>query len=414
MRYFVALAVAASALAVEPTPPLRLAELWREALRNNPAIAAAQKRYEAARQRPAQESSLAEPMVTLGYTSIGNPRPFAGIGSAPAANAGAMITQEIPFPGKLKLRGEMAAREAEAEFQQYQAVQLNVLSRLKQSYYRLWYAHAAAEVLARNRSLLEQLLRVSEIRYSVGKAPQQDVLKAQTQISILETRLVKLAQARRSREAELVALLNRRPGDPLGRPEDPPAPVLATTLDELLAAARENSPMLRRERKMIERSETALNMARKEFYPDYAVSAGAYSMGSMPSMYELRVDLKLPVWFWRKQRAAVAEQSSSLAGARRTYEAAGQDIEYRVRDEYAMAEASARLVDLYRRTVVPQAGLTLESSLASYETGAADFLTVLSNFSMILDYEMSYYEEQLAYSMALARLEEMTAVPLIG
>lgn len=170
--------------------------------------------------------------------------------------------------------------------------------------------------------------------------------------------------------------------------------------------------MLRREQKMVERSETALNLARKEFYPDYSVSAGAYSMGSMPAMYEVRVDLKLPVFFWRKQRAAVAEQASNAAGARRQYEAAGQGLEYRIRDDYAMAQASAKLMDLYKKTVVPQAGLTLESSLASYGTGAADFLTVLSNFSMILEYEMSYYEEQLSYSLALARLEEMTAVSL--
>jgi outer membrane protein, heavy metal efflux system len=410
-RTWIAALLAAAAFAAEP-PAVRLADLAREALGRNPEILGAQKRYEAARQRPTQEASLPDPMVSLGYASAGSPRPFAGIGREPTANAGVMVSQEIPFPGKLRLKGEMAQREAEAEFQQYQAVSLAVLSRVKQAYYRLWYTWAASDVLARNRGVLERLLKVTEIRYGVGKAQQQDVLRAQTQLSILETRLVKLEQERRSREAELVALLARPSGAPLGRPEEVrPAP-LAVTLEELLSAARANSPMLRREQKMIERSDLAMLAARKEYYPDYALSAGYYNMGSMPAMYEFRADFKVPVYFWRKQRAGVAEQAGNAAQARRAYEAAGQNLEYRIRDDYAMAQAGQRLMDLYRRTVVPQAGLTLESSLAAYETGAADFLSVLTNFTVILDYEMNYYDELLGYSLALARLEEMTATPL--
>jgi cobalt-zinc-cadmium efflux system outer membrane protein len=185
---------------------LSLRGLTSEALKNNPEIVAAQKKYEAARQRPTQESSLPDPMLSLGYNSTGSPRPFAGIGRDPVANAGVMVSQEVPFPGKLKLRGGMAAKEAEAEFQQYQAVQLGVLSRLKQAYYRLQYTSAASGVLTRSRELLNKLLKVTESRYSVGKAAQQDVFKAQTQISILETRLVKLDQERMAREAEINSL----------------------------------------------------------------------------------------------------------------------------------------------------------------------------------------------------------------
>ena len=153
-------------------------------MKNNPEIVAAQKSYEAARQRPTQESSLPDPMVSLGYTSVGYPYPGAGLGSAVLSNIAIMYSQEIPFPGKLKLRGEMASKEAEASFQQYQAVQLAVISRLKQAYYRLQYAYAASDLLKRNRDLLNKLVSVTEYRYSVGKAAQQDVFKAQTQVSI--------------------------------------------------------------------------------------------------------------------------------------------------------------------------------------------------------------------------------------
>lgn len=302
----------------------------------------------------------------------------------------------------------MAARDSEAEFQQYQAVQLNVVSRLKQAYFRLQYAYAASAVLTRNRTLLETLLKVTEARYSVGKAAQQDLFKAQAQTSILETRLVKLDQERRSREAEINSILGRAPGTPLGRPEDIKPPEFAATLDDLFAAARENSPMLRRDQKMIERTELAVNLARKEFYPDFTLNAGYYNQGSMPAMYEFRADFKLPVYFWRKQRAGVNEQVSNLSQVKRNYEATDQSVHFRITDDYLMPQASAKLMKLYSETVLPQGSLALESSLATYETGTVDFLSVLTNFSMVLDTEMNYYDEALNYMLALGRLEELS------
>jgi cobalt-zinc-cadmium efflux system outer membrane protein len=389
-----------------------LPTLVREALENNREILAAQKRYEAARQRPTQESSLPEPMVSLGYNSVGNPLPGAGLGSQVLANVGVMVSQEVPFPGKLKLKGDMASKEAQAEFQQYQAVQLAVISRLKQAYYRLQYTYAATDLVVRNRDLLEKLLKVTEDRYSVGRAMQQDVFKAQTQLSILETRLVKLEQERKSRCAEIDSILNRAVGTPVSRPDDVKPKELTTTLEDLLAAARRNSPMLGRDQKMIERSELAVNMARKEYYPDVTLNAGYYNMGSMPPMYEVRADLKVPLYFWRKQRAGVDEQVSTQSQARRTYEATDQSLRYQIQDDFLMAQASARLMKLYTQTVVPQGNLALETSLSTYETGSVDFLSVLSNFTVVLDYEMSYYDEALSYALALSRLEEMTGQSL--
>ena len=391
---------------------LTLRQLTGEAIRSNPEIVAAQKSYEAARQRPTQESSLPDPMISLGYVSVGNPLPGAGLGSQALSNIGLMYSQEVPYPGKLKLKGEIASKEAEATFQQYQAVQLGVISRLKQAYYRLQYTYAASDLLIRNRDLLNKLVSVTEVRYSVGKAAQQDVFKAQTQVSILETRLVKLEQERISSEAEINSILNRRPGTAVGRPEDVSPKELTATLEELYASSAQNSPMLRRDQKMIERSELAVNSARKEYYPDVTLSGGYFNQGGMAPMYQFQASFKVPVYFWRKQRAGVNEQVSMLSEARRTYEATDQSLHYRIKDDYTMAQASSRLMKLYMQTVVPQGNSALESSLSTYETGTVDFLSVLTNFTTVLDYEMNYYDEALNYALALSRLEEMTGQAL--
>jgi hypothetical protein len=41
-----------------------------------------------------------------------------------------------------------------------------------------------------------------------------------------------------------------------------------------------------------------------------------------------------------------------------------------------------------------------------------DFLSVLTNFTIVFDYELNYYDEALNYALALSRLEEMTGQPL--
>jgi outer membrane protein TolC len=400
--------------AIAQTVSSDLSGLAAEALRSNPDVIAAQKRYEAARQRPSQVSTLPDPMFSPGYNSNGRPWPGAGLGTEPTSQIGFMVSQEIPFPGKRKLAGDMAAKEADAEWQQYQQVQLSVVSRLKQAYFRRAYAFEAVDVLGRSLDLLNRFLRITEVRYSVGRAAQQDVFKAQTQISILETKRVQLEREKQVRAAEINSLVNRPPGSPLTRPSALMPMPLPAKLEELYAAARENSPMLRRDEKMIQRAELAVNMARKEYYPDFTLNGGYYNMGGMPDMYMFRADFKIPLYFFRKQRAAVTEQAQSLVESRKTLEATSQNLLFRIQDDYLMAQTAAQLANIYGQTVIPQASLALDSSLSSYETGAVDFLSVLMNHITVVEYEMNYFEELQNFYLALARLEEMTAAPLTG
>jgi outer membrane protein TolC len=358
-------------------------------------------------------SSLPDPRFSPGYTSNGRPWPGAGLGVEPTSNIGFMASQEFPFPGKRKLAGEMAEKEADADFQNWRRVQWNVISRLKQAWYRRAYAFKAVEVINHHLDLFDRLRRITEARYSVGRAAQQDVLNTQTQISIFQTRRIQLERDKSARESEIVSLLGRRPGEPLPSPEPMEPRELTVALDALYSSARESSPMLRREEKMIQRAELAVNMARKEYYPDYTLSAGYANMGGMPDMFQFQVDFKVPLWFFRKQRAGVAEEANNLVGARKGYEAALRDLEFRLKDDYLMAQTAAQLVNIYGKTVIPQASLTLESSLASYETGAVDFLSVLTNSVTVVEYEMNYWEELLNYYLALSRLEEMTGKELI-
>src|SRR6516225_4806616 len=159
MRYLCCFCLAAAALPVAAQP---LDSLVDEALRNNREILAAQKKYEAARQRPTQAAALPDPSLSLGYVSNGGPWPGAGIGRDVTSNAGLMVSQEVPFPGKRKLHGEIAQKEADAEFDGYLAVRLNVVSRLKQAYHELHHADANIQYVKRYQDLLRNILNITE------------------------------------------------------------------------------------------------------------------------------------------------------------------------------------------------------------------------------------------------------------
>ena len=389
-----------------------LASLVEEALRNNREILAAQKRYESARQRPSEASSLPDPTLSLGYASNGGPWPGAGLGRDATSNIGFAVSQQVPFPGKRKLRGEIAQKEAEGEFEAYRSVRLNVTARLKQAYHELHHADEAITSTQKSQELLRTILRISESRYSVGSGTQQEVFKAQTQFSIFEAQLLRYEQERTSKEIEINALLNRPQGAHIEleqemAPGNPP-----TSLEELVAHARSEAPSLAREQKMVQRSELSANLARKGYYPDYTISGGYFNQGGMPPMWQFRVDFQIPAYFWRKQRAEVAGETFALTDARHNYEAVDTGIQARIREEYTVAATARKLIDLYDKSVIPEARLALESSLASYQTGGADFLSVFSNFMNVVDNELMYHEEIMQFHVALTRLEEATGMEL--
>lgn len=392
--------------------PLILEDLIVEALERNPETQAALHRYEAARQGSQQQSALPDPMVSVGYSSVGRPYPLAGLGTQPMANAGLMITQEFPAPGKRRLRAALAEQEAMALLRAARQVQLEVVSRLKQAYYRLAYTVQAMRNLSERAALLEDVLRVAEARYAAGLAPQDDVLRVQVEISMLETERERLAGQEELIKAEINRLLARPAESPLGRPARLGPPRELPSLAELLQAARDHSPLLAERESRTASAEIALNLARRDAWPDIALSGGYFTMGAMGSLYMFRADFRIPLFYGRKQRPAIAEQFEQLSAQRRQLEEAALNLRYRVHEEHVAATVAARLARLYASTLVPQAQVALEASLASYQTGTSDLTSVLSNFEKLIRYELAGFEETANHHAALSRLEALTGKTL--
>jgi outer membrane protein TolC len=200
---------------------------------------------------------------------------------------------------------------------------------------------------------------------------------------------------------------------PLGSPVEVRPSTLALSFDDLLAAAQASFPVLKRQQALVEANRFAVELARKEVRPNFTLGYTYMQRAGLPDMYGITFSTSLPLFHRAKQDQAVAEAAANLESERRMEANERAGLRYRVKQEYLQAQAADQLLKLYAQGIVPQSTLALESSLASYETGTTDFLTVLSNFTTVLDYELGYCQQLATHEKALARLEELTGLNLI-
>jgi outer membrane protein, heavy metal efflux system len=387
-----------------------LALLVEQALERNPEIKAMARNFDMMRARAPQAKALPDPMLEYSYAgNIVPVPPFDVQRGDPSSGRMLGVTQEIPFPGKRTLRGQVAEASAGAEWWNFEQTRLNVVAEVKDAYYELFFINKAIETITKNRKLLEQFAKIAEARYAVGRGIQQDVLKAQVEISKLVDQTTVLEQRRQTAEARINSLHYRELETPIGRTEEVKPRGFDFTLAGLNETAVAHNPALKAQRRQIERAQYSVQLAKKEFYPDFSVGVSYTNRPGMPEMYGVRVGVSLPVYARQKQRPALEEAVAGEAVERNRLENNTAVLFFRIKDRYLAATTAQRLVKLYGTTIIPQSSLSLESAIAGYEVGRVDFLTLLDNLVTLLNYELSYYEQISMQERAVAGLE-----PLVG
>lgn len=386
---------------------IHLQSLIEELARQNPEIKASRERWEAAKAVVPQVQTLPDPKLQVGYQRMPMVEPLQG------AMYG--LAQEIPFPGKLRLRGEVATREAERFEQEYLATRLRLIARLKQAYFDLHFIHKGIEIVERNKQLLLQFEKTAKARYSVGQAAQQDIFRAQVEISRVLDRLAVLEQQKESLHAEINRLLNRPPAGLLGTPEEIHVTLLTVPLPDLSQRAEDFSPILRASGKGVERGEQAVSLARRQYFPDFDINAlGLRNDRINDNGYQVMVGIKIPLWYETKQRQGVREAAAGLNSAREEFTATRQEVLFQVKDSFVQAQRAERLVMILRDAIIPQATLALRAAQSSYAVGKVDFLTLLNSLLTLQDSELELHGEMVSHEKALARLEAITGGPLTG
>jgi len=391
-------------------PPVTLTSLLAEAEQVHPAIKAGTQMIESKRARVSQAKSLPDPTVGVGW--MGNITPFSVQRLDPSSNRGVSAMQEIPYPGKLNLRGRIAEKDVEAEKWNLEATRRQVRAEVKSAYYELWAVDQELGITQKNKDLLEKLARIAEEKYKVGKGLQQDLIRSQVEVSRILQTFTLLNQRRRNLAARLNTTLLRPPDQPIENLALVTESPLSYSLEELLSSGVENSPEIRRQQQLIEQNQYAVNLAEKEYLPDFRVGYDYQQRPDLPDMHGFNFTINVPIFYKKKQREGVREASLGLESSRQTREAIRTELLFRVKEQYLQAKASDELLTLYIKALVPQSALALESSLSAYQTGTLDFQSLLANFMSVLEYETNYYQELANYQKALVSLEQITGVEL--
>ncbi len=401
------------ALAAEPLRPAiysvaALKDVVVEALQNNPEIQAARREKEAAQYRIAPAGALDDPMLETGFINV----PVNSLRFDREDMTMKMIglSQRLPYPGKRGLRQDVATRDAETVGYGYQETVNRVARDIKTAYFDLGLTIEMAKLVEKNRLTLEQFLRIAEARYGVGQGTQADVLKAQTQLSRMVDELLKLARERPTIEAELNRMLGRGANVAALLPEPPQLREVTLNLESLRETALTQRPQLLALQSMVSRNEKALDLARKEYYPDFDVRLSYGQRDRMPDgarrsdMVSLTVAFNLPVWRGTKLEPRVAESLALRDQALSLQQAQRNEVDAKLRQQAAAAEQNLKSARLYQTAILPQARLTVESALAAYRVNRVDFMTLLDSQMTVFNYEISLATAVANYNKALAEI----------
>jgi cobalt-zinc-cadmium efflux system outer membrane protein len=397
----------------QPQERVSLQELIKQGLSRNPEIKAMERSIDMMRARIPQARALPEPMLSVGYMGNIVPiPPFDIQKDDPSSGRSLSLSQEIPLWGKRALKGKIASMDAESEWWTYEQTRLNVVGEIKDAYFELFYLDKAISIIKQNKDLLGKFARIAEARYAVGKGIQQDVLKAQVEISKLIEQLTLLEQRRELSAGRINSLLYRDVESPVARTEEINAQPFSFSLGEIKEMALASFPSLKAQKQRISRQQYALELADKEFYPDISVTFNYQNRPAMPDMYGLMIGVKLPIFPGQRQRPALTEAASAKAMEEKRLQSIITLLSYKVQEKYLAAKTAERLVSLYKTTLIPQSSLSLESAIAGYEVGSIDFLTLLDNLVTLLNYELNYYEQVSNREKALAALEPLVGITL--
>ena len=385
---------------------VKLDEIVKEALEKNPLVRATHQEWQAALERVPQAKSLPDPMVS-----------YSRFGSSIETRLGPQrnkisLSQSVPFFGKLSLKGRIAERGASVLEEQYNRARAEIILEVKVSYYTLYWLDNVIQISQEEKEVLKRLARIAQKKYETGQANQQDVLKAQLEISKVDDKILSLNQTRKAAASGLNALLNRPPDSPVGMAKEPEIYPFGENVETLYQLAEEERPEMRKARRIIEMNEESLRLAKKNYYPDFKimfdyVDIGGGTTGQIEDGRDAwmgSIGINIPIWRG-KLHAAEAEAALQIKASQERYTEIKNETLSRVSSLHFEAKTAEDQINLYKYSLLPQAEQAFKASEVSYLAGKVDFLNLLDSERMVLMVKTGYHKAISDYGKSLARLE---------
>jgi outer membrane protein, heavy metal efflux system len=390
---------------------MSLQQVLDAAQAGNPEIRSAMRRAAVSEAKAPGAGALEDPMLM--YRDWGTPlrQPW----NLNRAQNMLMVQQTFPGFGKRAARSQVASKEVEVAKLEVEAVRREVTVRVRKAFLDLLRSNDEHRIHDAQMRLTREALSSAQVKYTVGKAPQQDVLKAQIAITRLAEHLIGLDQDVALARAELNTLMGRSPDAPLDVVGDyAPASALPVLLD-LEKTALQNRPELLALQKEAEVGDAKTRVAKLGAKPDFTFAAGYMAMpvGSMTrNTYSAEVTMNLPWLNKRKHDAEIAEARTMAEVTRSEYEMRRAAVFLEIQQALVRAQAAQRSLKLYQDTLRPQTEATLKAAAAAYQHDRTDFLNLVDSQNMLLDVETAYYKAAAALDARLAELERAVGAEL--
>lgn len=389
------------------------------ALARNPEIRARERTVAAQRAQVPQVTALPDPMVSDTFWPI--------IGNAPQTASGRientlMVSQQYPWFGKLSLRGEVAAREADIALAQLGETQLRVVEEVRNSYYEIYFNLQALRITQQSEEFLRRYLRLAQRRYEVGQVSYQDVLLAQVELGRVNEQLIQYRQQLRQSQADLARLLSASPESDLLAQDAPALPPVPAQTEQLFQAALAYRPELQGRLQAILRDQQRVELARLDYYPDVTLGFSWDLMTTNRALapfadgkdnYGFNVGFNLPIRF-RRLGAGVDEARQRAGESARMYDATRDEIFRMIRRLAVQAQALEQQIEVYRKEILKRAEDALDVSLREYgaASGKVDALQVLDNYNQVLRFRVQLARLEAMLGQALASLERAVGAQL--
>lgn len=413
IAYFLSSTVTASAQA-----PLTLDEVLAETLKNNPAIAEAQKRWEEKASRISLARALPNPTFGIMKDDIptSSLNPFEGMMTEYS------ISQEFMNPGKLDAMGKMAESDAAMSAAEYEAKKLDISAQVKQAYYDYLYNSQAVNIMQENRKLMKRLVDLAQVNYSTGMVALQDTLKAQTEVSKMDAEIASMDAMAKAASGKVNALMGRSPNAPLVVKEVFRTSAPNQAYAELVKQAQ-YGPAIRGMEQQVDMAKSGVDMAKRQSNPDFELSLGYKSYKSMtssgvdsmgmptvtrskqPSTWSVGIMAMLPLWGEKNQaeiKSAKANLEASKASLENMKIMQAMDIQMALSD----AQAFWRQIELYQQVVIPQSEQTYQAAMVGYGSGKVDLMDVLEGVNTLRNAKLSLYKAKVDYEKAMANIEK--------
>ena len=394
---------------------LFLSDAIEEALKNNPEIQTVKNKIQAHHARSHQATYLEDPEVNFEAWGIPLNQPVKFRSANPLIFG---VRQKIPFFGKRDLIGEIVASDVQMAETELTAKENEIVAKVKNAYAEYFMAGKNLEITRANLELIRQLNLTAENLYKVGKAPQQDVIKALLEQTDLLNRVNSGEREVTISQARLNTLLSRHPGSPLGLPDQPKSAPLSVEIDALEKLAFKQKPELRGLEANIKRSEKAVELAqRNQKYPDFMLGLQYWLAPDQKqkNMYTPMVSLTIPFSPWTKGKhdyeveEALAEQQAAKSQLDATKNAAILEV----REMFVRARAATKSVAFYQDGLLPQAEQSFGAAVTAYQTGQVNFSTLLEAQRTIREVRLGYYKALVEYEQSVVDLEKAVGVTFV-